>query len=426
MRAIWWGELRRVVWVLLGVSLVGWLLGNTIAALMLGALVLVAMWLYQLWRVSNWLQNPIGEPPAASGLWGELFDSVYHLRRWDREERDRLQSAVSYLRESFAALKEAAVMVDPEGRIEWSNASAEKLLGLQYPRDHGQPVLDLLRIPSFRSYTLSGKFDEPLLLTSPRDAKISLLMEITPFGYGSKLILARDNTREQRLESMRRDFVANVSHELRTPLTVITGYLHTMLDHHLAEIETIQSPLEQMRQQAERMESLLHDLLWLSRLEFSEGKEDFQEVDMRDILVDVRQHFQEAYPGRNIELSIDCACCLEGNYDQLYSAVSNLVVNAIKYSEDDIELNWKSEDGKRLLSVVDRGPGIKPVHLPRLTERFYRVDKSRTLETGGTGLGLAIVKHILAGHGAYLQIESKVGVGSRFCCVFPMQRGVAR
>ena len=294
------------------------------------------------------------------------------------------------------------------------------MLGLQYPRDHGQPVLDLLRIPSFRSYSSSGKFDEPLQLTSPRDAKISLLMEITPFGYGSKLILARDNTREQRLEFMRRDFVANVSHELRTPLTVITGYLHTMLDHRLAENETILGPLEQMRQQAERMETLLHDLLWLSRLEFSEGQENFEVVDMRDILLDVQQHFQEAYPGRSIELSIDCACDVKGNHDQLYSAVSNLVVNALKYSEDEVELSWKSGGGKCLLSVVDRGPGIKPVHLPRLTERFYRVDKSRAQETGGTGLGLAIVKHILAGHGAYLQIESEVGVGSRFCCVFPM------
>ncbi|MCY4426460.1 MAG: phosphate regulon sensor histidine kinase PhoR [Halieaceae bacterium] len=417
--AIWWGELRRVVWILLAVSLVGWLLGNTIPALMLGALLLVAMWLYQLWRVSSWLQDPIGEPPAASGLWGEVFNGVSRLRRWDREERDRLQSAVSYLRESFAALKEAAVMVDPEGRIEWSNASAERLLGLQYPRDHGQLVLDLLRIPNFHSYTLSGEFDEPLQLTSPLDDGVKLIMEITPFGIGSQLILARDNTREQRLESMRRDFVANVSHELRTPLTVITGYLHTMLDNRLAENEKIQSPLEQMRQQAERMETLLHDLLWLSRLEFSEGQENFELVDMRDILLDVQQHFQEAYPERTIELSIDCECHLEGNHDQLYSAVSNLVVNALKYSEDDIELNWKQADGKCLLSVVDQGPGIKPVHLPRLTERFYRVDKSRSQETGGTGLGLAIVKHILAGHGAYLQIESKVGVGSRFCCVFP-------
>jgi two-component system phosphate regulon sensor histidine kinase PhoR len=417
----WWEEARRVALVFAAASLLGWLSGYMPAALTLAALLLISLWLRQLWRVSRWLHDADKEPPEARGLWGEMFDSVYHLQRRDREERDRLQTTVAYLRDSFAALKEAAVMIDPEGRIEWSNVAAEQLLGLQYPRDRGQAVLNLLRIPSFHGYFSEGEFQEPLPMESPLDAEVRLLVEITPFGHGSRLMFARDVTREERLEEMRRDFVANVSHELRTPLTVITGYLQTLLEHYPEQDPRLRGPLQQMEEQAARMEGLLKDLLWLSQLESADEPVASSDIHIPELLSEVATQLQEAWPGRRIHTHLESGQGLQGDYRQLYSALSNLVVNALKYSDEDVDIYWREREGQLCLDVVDSGPGIDPVHLPRLTERFYRVDKSRSVETGGTGLGLAIVKHVLAGHGGHLEIESEPGVGSTFSCCFPRQ-----
>lgn len=416
----WWGEVRRVALVFSVALLLGWISGELLMALAVAAVLLILIWLRQLWRVSDWLRNASEEPPEADGLWGEMFDSVYHLQRRDREERDRLQTTVSYLRDSFAALKEGAVMIDPDGRIEWSNAAAERLLGLQYPRDRGQAILNLLRIPHFHQYFNTGDFQKPLSLDSPIHADTHLLLEITPFGHGSRLMFARDISREQRLEQMRRDFVANVSHELRTPLTVITGYLHTLLDHYSDDDSRLRRPLVQMEEQAARMETLLKDLLWLSRMESMESGDELTRVKMLDLLTDVKRQLQDAWPGRLIEIHAPGEPSVQGNYRELYSAVSNLVLNALKYSDAEVNLNLHEEEGSLILDVTDHGSGIDAVHLPRLTERFYRVDKSRSVETGGTGLGLAIVKHVLARHDAQLKIDSQPGVGSTFSCHFPL------
>jgi two-component system phosphate regulon sensor histidine kinase PhoR len=227
-------------------------------------------------------------------------------------------------------------------------------------------------------------------------------------------------TRERQLEKMRRDFVANVSHELRTPLTVITGYLLTLMDTDLGEQERLRQPMLQMQQQAERMETLLRDLLWLSQIESTESREEHRPLDMPELIAEVREFVLGAYPDRTVNVHIESARRISGNYKHIYSAVSNLVINALKYSDQDVDITWSDREGASCLSVSDRGPGIDAVHLPRLTERFYRVDKSRSQGTGGTGLGLAIVKHVLAGHGARLEIDSEVGVGSTFRCVFPL------
>jgi two-component system phosphate regulon sensor histidine kinase PhoR len=234
-------------------------------------------------------------------------------------------------------------------------------------------------------------------------------------------MFARDVTREERLEEMRRDFVANVSHELRTPLTVITGYLMTIFDSGCGDDHRLQKPLVQMQQQAQRMETLLGDLLWLSRLESLEDDEENQSpIVVADMLAEVRQEAMDIYPQREIGISIHSEKRLNGNYQHLYSAVSNLLLNALKYSEGSVEMLWEEDSRHLYLSVRDQGPGIDAVHIPRLTERFYRVDKSRSQETGGTGLGLAIVKHVLAGHDAHIEIDSTPGVGSRFRCIFPL------
>ena len=416
----WWKEFRNVtLYFILAVS-VGAILGYLWQALAVGAALLVAYWLYQLRRVSEWMRRPDVEPPEARGIWGEIFDSIYRLQRLDREERDRLQTAVSYLRDSLAALKDAAVLIDPSANIEWSNEAAQKLLGLQYPRDRGQAIVNLVRVPSFSGYFTEGDFLQPLLIESPLDSSLQLLVEITEFGRGSRLLFARDVTRERQLEKMRRDFVANVSHELRTPLTVITGYLLTLMDMDIGKDERLHRPMTQMQQQADRMETLLKDLLWLSQIESAEGREEHRPFEMPDLVAEVREFTLGAYPDRSITTRFTTNRSIEGNYKHLYSAVSNLVINALKYSDGDVEIEWAERNDGLCLSVKDHGPGIDAKHIPRLTERFYRVDKSRSQVTGGTGLGLAIVKHTLAGHNAYLEIDSEPGVGSTFRCVFPL------
>jgi two-component system phosphate regulon sensor histidine kinase PhoR len=416
----WWHESRKVaIWFLVVVGL-GAVFGYALEALAVAAMLLVAYWLYQLRRVSQWMRHPDVEPPEAVGIWGEFFDNIYRLQRHDREERDRLQTAVSYLRDSLAALKDAAVLIDPSANIEWCNEASRRLLGLQHPRDRGQAIVNLVRVPNFSAYFSEGDYQQPLLIESPLDSQVQLQVEITAFGRGSRLMFCRDVTRERQLEEMRRDFVANVSHELRTPLTVITGYLLTLMDTDLGEQERLRQPMLQMQQQADRMETLLRDLLWLSQIESTEGTEEHRPINMRDLVNDVKEFVLGAYPERRVDVRIETDRKIQGNYKHLYSAVSNLVINALKYSKGDVEIEWFERENACCLAVRDRGPGIDAVHLPRLTERFYRIDKSRSQVTGGTGLGLAIVKHVLAGHGARLEIESEVGVGSTFRCVFPL------
>ena len=415
----WWQEFRKVALYLIVAGGAGTALGYPIAALAMAALLLVGYWLNQLRRAAEWMRRPDAEPPEARGIWGDFFDSIYRLQRLDREERDRLQTAVSYLRDSLAALKDAAVLIDPSTNIEWCNEVSQHLLGLQYPRDRGQSVINLLREPGFSSYFNEGDFSQPLLLESPLEPSVLLQVEITPFGRGSRLMFVRDVTREQQLEKMRRDFVANVSHELRTPLTVITGYLLTLMDMDIGKEERLRRPMLQMQQQAERMETLLRDLLWLSQIESTEGREEHQPFDMAELVSEVKEFVLGAYPERSITITLSAGRTIKGNYKHIYSAVSNLVINALKYSEGPVEIEWTQREDGLCLSVRDFGPGIDAKHLPRLTERFYRVDKSRSQVTGGTGLGLAIVKHVLAGHDARLEIDSEPGEGSTFRCIFP-------
>lgn len=418
--AAWKAELRFVAITLLASGVTGWLIGELAPALVVGLLVLLAYWLRQLWRIHHWLSQPQEEPPESRGLWGEVFDSIYHLQRNQREERDRLQTAVSYLHDSFAALKDGVVMIDPRGGIEWCNAAATDLLGLQFPRDKGQSIVNLLRLPAFFDYFEEGDFRQPLMVEGPSDAEIRLKLEITSFGQGSRLLFATDVTRMEQLEVMRRDFVGNVSHELRTPLTVITGYLYTLEETLLRTEPSLEKPLHQMQQQADRMEGLLKDLLLLSRLEALDVSLEKSLVSVAGLAAEVSEEASIAWPGRSVHCDVSALVSVPANYQQLYSALLNLVINALKYSERDVYVSWHEEAGLGYLSVRDEGPGIDDVHLPRLTERFYRVDVGRSREMGGTGLGLAIVKHVLAGHGGRLLIESKPGQGSIFSCVLPL------
>ena len=417
---IWLVELRRVGYLLLGALLLGWLAGKPLLGLVISLAAILCHWLYQLLRIQTWLSKPEGAPPEGYAIWGDIFDRIYHLRRKEKEARQELQSAVDYLQDSFASMHDGAVMVDSTGAIQWSNQASQQLLGLHYPQDRGQGILNLVRIPEFHHYFTSLDYDESLQISAVGEVEQFLQVDITRFGQGDRLIFIRDVTDVVRMEQVRRDFVANVSHELRTPLTVITGYLDTILDNAEAIDDKYVKPLEQMSAQSARMESLLKDLLWLSRIE-SVGKVEKQEsIDIAALLSVVRDELAESHPHRKVELATPCSATVTGDYRELHSAVSNLLLNAIKYSPQGstVTASWQKTGDSYYLSVRDTGQGIAAVHIPRLTERFYRVDDSRASATGGTGLGLAIVKHVAAAHSAQLNIESVVGVGSSFSLVF--------
>ncbi|MFK8048031.1 MAG: phosphate regulon sensor histidine kinase PhoR [Halioglobus sp.] len=417
---VWLTSLRRVLLLVFLGMFTGWLFGHALIGASLSIAAVLAHWFYQLWRIQAWLSQPESAPPEGYGIWGDVFDRIYHLRRKEKEARQQLQSTVDYLRNSFASMRDGAVMVDEKGAIAWSNQAAERLLGLRYPDDSGQAILNLIRVPEFHKYFTAGDYSQSLQINIGGEVDLFLQIEVTRFGEGERLIFARDVTAMTRMEQMRRDFVANVSHELRTPLTVITGYLDTILDNAENLEPRYIKPLQQMSQQSARMENLLKDLLWLSRIESVRNIEQHEPVDISRMLEEIRDELSHSHADRVLNLDIQCSAKISGDYRELHSAVSNLIQNAIKYSSDTapVTVRWSRIENQCHLSVRDSGEGIAAAHLPRLTERFYRVDDSRSSATGGTGLGLAIVKHVAVSHNATLEVESTLGVGSNFSLVF--------
>ena len=379
-------------------------------------------------RLHDWLRHhqPDEAPPDGYGLWGDVFDSIYNLQRRDQRVRGRLQAVIDRVQESTAALKDAVVMLDSDGNLEWWNRAAETLLGLKTPQDSGQPVTNLVRHPRFKEYFENNNYNEPLDIPSPVNDHLRIQLYITRYGNNEHLMLVRDVTRLHQLEQMRKDFIANVSHELRTPLTVICGYLETLLDNVEDVNPRWKRPLSQMQQQGERMQTLLNDLLLLAKLEATDYPSDNQPVPIDALLRSIKGDAQALSGQRNqtITLDVETDVALKGSEAELRSAFSNLVFNAVKYTPDggSIRIRWWADHLGAHLSVQDSGVGIDNKHLPRLTERFYRVDSSRNANTGGTGLGLAIVKHVLLRHRGHLEISSVLGHGSTFTCQFaPVQ-----
>ena len=411
---------RLVGFVALG-AIVGWYLGDARLGALLTAFAVLVFWSLQIWRVQEWLQDSTQAPPDLHGVWGEIIARIYKSQRDANSHQERLQSTVDYLLDSFAAMRDGVVIVEGSGRLRWCNEAAQTLLGLRYPEDTGQPVSNIVRVPEFTEYLGAGEFSEPLVFETAGTFNLHLQLVVTRFAEGDTLLFVRDVTDKVRTEQMRRDFVGNVSHELRTPLTVISGYLSTFL----AEPGNMPAPyvkaLQQMAGQADRMENLLKDLLWLSRIESTERAEKREQVDMAALLDELHDEVSNMYPDSPLQLEVKCRDRIQGDYRELYSAVSNLVLNAFKYSPDNTPVlaSWERRGTEFRLAVQDRGVGIDPSHFSRLTERFYRVDDSRSSTTGGTGLGLAIVKHVAAAHGGHLEIDSKLGEGSTFTLVFP-------
>jgi len=430
----WHGTLiRHMLLLVTGCLVIGLITGYYGWSLALGLGLYLGWTLKQLLRLHEWLRlhKPDEAPPDGYGLWGEVFDSIYHLQRRDQRVRGRLQAVIDRVQESTAALKDAVVMLDSDGNLEWWNRAAETLLGLKTPQDSGQPVTNLVRHPRFKEYFEQDSYAEPLEIPSPTNDRMRIQLYITRYGNNEHLMLVRDVTRIHQLEQMRKDFIANVSHELRTPLTVISGYLETLLDNVEDVNPRWTRALQQMQQQGGRMQTLLNDLLLLAKLEATDYPSDNQPVAIDSLLQSIKSDALALSGQRNqqITLEADPSIQLKGSEAELRSAFSNLVFNAVKYTpaEGHIRIRWWGDEQGAHLSVQDSGIGIDNKHLPRLTERFYRVDSSRNSNTGGTGLGLAIVKHVLLRHRARMEISSVPGHGSTFTCHFvPVQVSKSR
>ncbi|HEU4924369.1 MAG TPA: phosphate regulon sensor histidine kinase PhoR [Burkholderiales bacterium] len=373
-------------------------------------------------RLHRWLANPLpGKVPEGEGIWDEVLAALHRLER-DAAKRERgLADALARMRRAVQALPDGVVILDGVNRIEWCNRTAERQLMLDGRADLGQNIANLVREPEFVEY-LREPQDRPVRIT--RGLSTALSLQLIPVGETQKLLLARDITQTERVDAMRRDFVANVSHELRTPLTVLVGFLETVRELKL-DPQRQRDYLGMMQEQAARMQRIIDDLLTLSALDAAPPATTEKRVAVRPLLERLKADAEALSGGKHtISLSIDAANDVLGVESELASAFGNLVSNAIRYTPPGgtVTLAWREgPDGARF-SVEDTGIGIEPEHIPRLTERFYRVDRSRSRETGGTGLGLAIAKHALARHDATLEVESELGKGSRFSARFPARR----
>ena len=387
-----------------------------------GLAVWAALQLRQLARLQSWLASKRLHAPESDGAWQSIFDSLERRRKSERRRRRRLLDALEAFRDAARALPDGIIAIDDADSIHWFNKSAKRLLGFVYPADVGNHLTHLVRTPRFVQWLGEGRLGEPLIdLPSPEDERVRLLCRLIAYRPGFRLLIVRDISNLMRLEQVRRDFVANVSHELRTPLTVINGYMETLEPEELGEFADL---FVQMREQSRRMAHIVEDLLMLSRLEAQTGPAD-EVVSMQALLAGILRDAQALSAGRHrIEIEAVVDLDLRGSSKDLRSAFSNLVTNAVRYTPDggSIRLRWEWRANDAVFSVIDTGQGIPEQHLPRLTERFYRVSNSRSRDSGGTGLGLAIVKHVLSAHGATLEISSRVGHGSSFRCVFPPAR----
>jgi two-component system phosphate regulon sensor histidine kinase PhoR len=421
----WWFAAGRLLGtVVLGLGL-GWLFGSPFGGLACALALHLAWQLVNLFRVEWWLRHRgYADAPDVGGVWGEIIAQIVRLHRRKRFHKQRFVQLIRQLQRSTAALPNGVVILNGQREIIWFNRMAGRLLNLRRTADLGLRIENLLREPEFARYLAAQDYSNPVVIrpTTAEDCYLSL--QVVPYGDGQQLLLVSDVSRQMRLEAVRRDFVANASHELRSPLTVISGYLET-LSQDPALDRDLQGPVAEMRRQAERMTAIIRDLLELSRLEETDEVVGGEPVDVAAIVSMLRKDVlaRSTHP-RDVRARVDSDARLIGDEPEIHSALSNLVDNAAKYTpaEGSIEMRWWVDDEGAHFSVADTGMGIPAEHIPRLTERFYRVDAGRSRATGGSGLGLAIVKHVLQRHGAELEVQSTLGAGSTFTCHFPIQR----
>jgi two-component system phosphate regulon sensor histidine kinase PhoR len=385
--------------------------------------------LYYLLRLSTLIRRRHRlAPPFPRGLWGEVYRTIAQYQAQQRKWRKRQLRFTRRFREAANSVPDALVILDRLQRIEWANPAAGALLDVQWPRDDGRALTEVLGQPQLTELIAVGDYSRPAEFAPLHNLALMLALRITPFGERKRqrLVVARDTTKLYHLNMIRRDFVANASHELRTPLTVIAGFLENLADAPSTPPDH-RRPLELMRKQSERMRTIIEDLLTLSRLEMDDHPADLAPVDVAEELRLILNEAGALSAGAHrFEVDIDPELMLLGNAVELRSAFSNLIYNAIKHTPPGslVRVTWRMERQGPLFSVQDNGEGIAPEHIPRLTERFYRVDKARSRDSGGTGLGLAIVKHVLNRHDARLMIASEPGRDSTFACRFPRGREI--
>lgn len=404
--------------------IVGYLFDALWPLLFLASFILLIWHLHNQIKMSRWLhEGRKATPPSASGSWEPIFDETYRLQKRHKKRRKELSVLIRRFRQGAEALPDAVVVFRHEGNIVWCNSLAQLLLGFRWPEDSGHPITNLIRPPDFVQYLLAQQFDIPLDMPSPINSDKTLEIRIAPYSEGEYLMVVRDVTQIKQLEGMRRNFFANVSHELRTPMTVLRGYLEMSEDPDMLVGPMWNRAHGVMTEQLTRMEGLVEQLLTLSKIEAAATSMLEDEVDVPAML-DILEKEAQALSGdrnHNITFNIDRLLKVQGDEDQLRSAISNLVYNAVKHTTDgaNIIIDWRLSSAGAKLKVTDSGQGIEAQHIHRLTERFYRVDKARSRETGGSGLGLAIVKHALSHHDSQLEIQSKLGKGSTFSFVLP-------
>jgi two-component system, OmpR family, phosphate regulon sensor histidine kinase PhoR len=432
MNIIWARSLVSLALLAVLSAIVGLLLGLRVA-LGFAVVMLVVQSFFttfhtqRLWRL---LDAPVyGEVPSAPGAWGEIYYRLHKLaKRWHAQVRQVEQQHSRFI-QAIQASPNGVAMLDDRDQIEWCNAIAETHFGLDAKRDLRQHITHLVRQPDFVRYLNSHRYEEVLIMRGMGINRQNVLsVQAFPYGENRKLIVTQDITEIERTDSMRRDFVANVSHELKTPLTVLSGFLETMRELPLDESDRARY-LEMMEQQSARMQNIVRDLLVLANLEGDGRPPSDAVLDMRAVLRHLEEDANSLSGGRHrITFDADEALTVAGSETELVSAFGNLVTNAIRYTPDGgtIDVSWKRVRERAIFSVRDSGLGIPPEHIPRLTERFYRVDRSRSRDTGGTGLGLAIVKHVLQRHHADLEVKSEEGRGSTFSVKFPASRTALR
>ncbi|MES9990420.1 MAG: phosphate regulon sensor histidine kinase PhoR [Candidatus Thiodiazotropha sp.] len=365
------------------------------------------------------------EPPYPADIWGLIYKELARHRTRSRKRKRTLSRFASRFRKVTSSIPDGLILLNKQSRIEWANPAANQLLNISWPRDENTPFIKRINHEGITDYLKNPDYSKPIEFPSPSNKALIVSIRVTPFGgkKAQRLVVARDITEVYKLNQTRRDFVSNVSHELRTPLTVITGFLENLNDNEMLPFQ--ERPLALMQQQAERMNSIINDLLALSRLELGHAPSSDKPVAVPDLLrriVDQAKLVAEQNGG-NYELTLDVNdnLWLLGEENELMSAFSNLIFNAVVHTPPgtEITITWLCLENEACLTVTDTGPGIEERHIPRLTERFYRVDKARSRQSGGTGLGLAIVKHIISRHDGEFRVSSQLGVGSSFTCAFP-------
>ncbi len=408
-----------------------WLISSATIALLafsLGLLIYLARHLFWLHQLHNWLKTPaLHEVPEGSGVWEDVYSALLKYERNNHAKQTELNSALERFNITANAIPDGLVVLNASNEIEWCTKHAENQLGLSLATDQNLPIVNLVRNSHFIAYLYNEIYTEPFRLDHCRNSEAILEIWLIPLATKQKLLISRDITQVEKVDSMRRDFIANVSHELRTPLTVVGGFIETLSDMDGVIPAGIRSYFDMMQEQTTRMRRLIEDLLTLSHIESNTQPPEDRPIGMNALVNMILNDAKALSHGKHhVSAEITPNLDLIGAVDELQSALSNLVSNAIRYTPEggEVHILWQLRNGQPVFSVRDNGIGIAQQHIDRLTERFYRVDRSRSRETGGTGLGLAIVKHILTRHQARLEIVSEPGVGSTFSAIFPKVRAL--